>query len=162
MTRTTCEREDHTTAAVLSGPVSAEVVAHARECAACSEILLVTEFLRENQTLAAHKRPTLPDASAIWHKAQQRATQEAVRRALRPIRFMKIIAIFAFLASPWLRFLVPIGRDSFSSLSRSFDFNLSLAPRMWPSTTSQLAILLGFAAATILLSLSSWYMVRQE
>jgi hypothetical protein len=82
--------------------------------------------------------------------------------ALRPIRFMKIIAIVAFLVSPWLRFLLPIGRDLFSSWTRNLDFNLSLAPRIWPGATTQVAILLSFAAATILLSLSSWYMVRQE
>ena len=137
-------------------------MAHAHECAACAEILLVTEFLREDKTLAASERTTLPDASAIWHKAHRRATQQAVHRALRPIRVMKIIAIVAFLASPWLRFLLPIVRELFSSWARNFDFNFSLAPRIWPATTSQVAILLGFAGATILLSLSSWYMVRQE
>jgi len=162
MTRTICEREDHTSARVLSGTVSAEITSHARECTVCADILLVSDFLGEDKALGANERTALPDARAIWHKAQLRATQEAMRAALRPIRFMKIIAIVAFLASPWLRALLPIGTECVLSWTRNLDFNLSLAPRIWPATPSQVAILLGFAAATILLSLSSWYMVRQE
>lgn len=162
MTRTICEREDHTSAAVLSGTVKAEITSHARACTVCADILLVSDFLREDKALAANQRTALPDAGAIWHKAQRRATQEAVGAALRPIRFMKIIAIVAFLASPWLRGLLGIGREIVSSCTRNLNFNLSLAPRIWPATPTQVAILLGFAAATILLSLSSWYMVRQE
>jgi hypothetical protein len=75
---------------------------------------------------------------------------------------MRIIAIVAFLSLPWLRFILPIGRQLFSSWTRNLDFNLVLSPQIWPASTTQLAILLGFAAATILLSLSSWYLVRQE
>ena len=162
MTPTICEREHHTTAAVLSGTVNAEITSHASECAVCADILLVSNFLCEDQTVAARDRTSLPDAGQIWHKAQQRATQQAVRAALRPIRFMKIIAVVTFFVSPWLRFLLPIGREFFSSWTRNLDFNVSLTPKILPATATQLPILLGFAAATMVLSLSSWYMVRQD
>ena len=162
MTRTICEREDHTSAAVLSGTVDAKITSHAEQCTVCADILLVTEFLREDKALAASQCTALPNPGAIWHKAQLRATQEAVSRALRHIRFMRIIAIVAFLSLPWLRFILPIGRQLISSWTRNLDFNLVLSPKIWPTTTTQLAILLGFAAATILLSLSCWYLVRQE
>lgn len=162
MTRTICEREDNTSAAVLSGTVNAEIVSHARECPVCADILLVSEFLREDKALAVSECIALPNPGAIWHKAQLRATQYLIRRALRPIRFMKIVAIVAFLSLPWLRSLLPTARELISSWTQNLDFNLDLAPRIWPATTTQLAILLGFAAATILLSLSSWYLVRQD
>lgn len=162
MTRTTCEQEDHTLAAVLSGTVNAEITSHAEQCTVCADILLVTDFLREDRALAAGEGATLPNPGTIWHKAQLRATEELMSRALRPIRFMKIIAIVAFLTLPWLRSLLPIARELVSSWTRNLDFNLEFAPRIWPVSTTQVAILLGFAAATILLSLSSWYLVRQE
>ena len=162
MTTTICEREDHTSAAVLSGTVNAEITSHAKRCTVCTHILLVSEFLLEGKALAASECTALPNPGAIWHKAQMRATQEAVSRALRPILFMRIIAIVAFLSLPWLRFILPIGRELTSSWTRNLDLNLVLSPKIWPATTTQLAILLGFAAATILLSLSSWYLVCQE
>ena len=162
MTRTICGREDHTSAAVLSGTVNAEITSHAKQCTVCADILLVTEFLREDKALAANECTALPNPGAIRHKAQLRATQEAVSRALRPIHFMRIIAIVAFLSLPWLRFILRIARQLISSWTPNLDFNLVLSPKIWPTTTTQLAILLGFAAATILLSLSCWYLVRQE
>lgn len=162
MTRTICEREDHTTAAVLSGTVNSEITSHAKDCPVCADILLLSGLLREDQALGTSECTTLPDAHAIWHKAAMRAAQEAVRVALRPIRLMKIIAIGAFLSLLWLRSLLPIGRELVSSWARNLDLNLTLPPRIWPATTTQLSMFLGVAAATILLSLSSWYLVRQE
>ena len=162
MTRTICQHEDHTSAAVLRGTVNAEITIHARQCRVCADILLVGNLLREDHAVLPQEYAVLPDAGAIWHKAGLRATQQALHVALRPIRFMKIIAIIALLSSPWLRFLLPLGKELFSSLMRNLDFSLPLAPRTWPATPSQVAILLGFAGATILLSVSSWYLVRQE
>jgi hypothetical protein len=161
MNQAICEREAQTAAAVHSGTVDHEIAAHAQQCLVCSDILLVNELLCENAALD-QQRTTLPDAGRIWQKAQSRANQQATLLALRPIRFMKIIAVVAFACSPWLRWLLPIGKELIASWSRNLDFNLSLASKIWPTTSSQAAILLGFAAATILLSLSSWYMVRQE
>jgi hypothetical protein len=161
MNQAICEREARTTAAVRSRTIDHEIAAHAQHCAVCSDILLVNEFLRENAALDQQRTP-LPDAGRIWQKAQSRANQQATRLALRPIRFMKIIAVVAFACSPWLRLLLPIGKELLAFWSRNLDLNFSLASKIWPTTSSQAAILLGFAAATILLSLSSWYMVRQE
>ena len=162
MNRTICAREDRTSAAALSGTVDAEITSHAQQCSICLDILLVSEFLREDSTGAAHERPPLPNAGLIWQRAWLQANQEAVRLALRPIRFMKIIAVVAVVCSPALGWLLPIAKELLSSWSLNLDVNVSFARSIWPTTTSQVTILLGFAAATILLSLSSWYMVRQE
>jgi hypothetical protein len=162
MNRVFCEREDQTAAAIRSGAVHDEIASHARHCPACSDILLVSEFLREDCALADHEQTALPDPSHIWQKARLRSRQEAVRLAMRPIRFMKIIAIVAFACSPWLRLLLPIGREFAASWSKAFDLNLAFVSKVWPAAANQAAILLSFGAATILLSLSSWYMLRQE
>lgn len=161
MNRVICEREDQTAAAIRSGAIDDEAASHAQHCPACSDILLVSDFLRDDGALADHEQTALPDASHIWQKARLRAQQEAVRLATRPIRFMKIIAIAAFACSPWLR-LLPIGRELSASWSRAFDFNFAVVSKVWPAEANQAAILLGFGAATILLSLSSWYMLRQK
>ena len=162
MNRVICEREDQTAAAIRSGAIDDETASHAQHCPACSDILLVSEFLREDCVLADHEQTALPNASHIWQRARSQAQQEAVRLAMRPIRFMKIISIVAFACSPWLRLLLPIGRELAASWSRAFDFNFAFVSKVWPTAANQAAVLLGFGAATILLSLSSWYMLRQE
>jgi len=162
MSRVICEREDQTVAAIRSGAIDDETASHAQRCPACSDILLVSEFLREDGALADHEQTALPDASHIWEKARLRAQQEAVRLALRPIRFMKIIAIAAFACSPWLRLLLPIGREFVASWSRAFDFNFAFVLRVWPASTNEAVMLLGSSGTIILLALSSWYILRQE
>jgi hypothetical protein len=162
MNRVICEREDQTAAAIRNGAIDDETASHVQHCPACSDILLVGEFLREDGPPADHEQTALPDASHIWQEGRLRAHQEAVRLAIRPIRFMKIIAIVAFAFSPWLRLLLPIGRELAASWSKAFDLNLAFVSKVWPPAANQAAILLVFGAATILLSLSSWYMLRQE
>jgi hypothetical protein len=161
MNRSICEREDQTTAAVRSGTIPPEIASHARQCATCADILLVTVFLRQGGTLAEHEQITMPDAGLIWKTAQSRATQEAMRLALRPIRFMKIIAVIAFACSPWLRLLMPIGRQ-LTSWSPTLDFDFAFASRLWPVMASESTILLASTGTLVLLGLSSWYMLRQE
>jgi len=162
MNRTICEREEKTTAAVYGCTIDLDITAHAQQCPVCADILLISEFLPRNVTLADQEQTALPDAGLIWQKARSRANQEAVRLALRPIRFMKIIAIVAFAASPLLRLLLPLGRGLKASWSRTIDVNFAFVPKLWPPAPNQTAILLGFIAATIFLTLSSWYIVRQE
>jgi predicted anti-sigma-YlaC factor YlaD len=164
MKRAICEKEDQISAAIRSGQktIGPEIAAHAQHCPACSETLLVAEFLQTNVALADHERATLPDPRPIWQKARRQATQQAVRVALRPIRFMKIIAIVAFACSPWLRWLLPIGRELAASCSKAFDLNLTFVSRPWPVTANEAMLLLGLSGTILILGLSSWFMLRQE
>jgi hypothetical protein len=162
MNRSFCEREDQTAAAVRAGTIDPEIASHARQCAACAEVALVTEFLRDGDTLAEHEQIPMPDAGLIWAKANLRATQEVVRMVLRPIRFMKIIAVIAFACSPWLRLVLPVVRQPSSSWSRALDFNVAFAPKLWPVMANDSTILLASTSTLVLLGLSSWYMLRQE
>lgn len=162
MNRAFCAREDETAAATRTGTIAPEIASHARQCAACAEILFVTEFFQEEASLRDHEQLTMPDAGLIWKNAQSRATQESVRLALRPIRFMKIIAVIAFASSPLFRMLLPIGRHLFSSWSGALDFNIGSPLRLWPTMANESAILLASTATLILIGLSSWFMLRQE
>lgn len=156
-----CPREEQTFAAIRSSTISPEIAAHAQRCPACSEVLLVAEFLQKTAALTDHERAALPDPAFIWQKARRQATQQAVRVALRPIRFMKIIAILAFACSPWLRFVLPAARELAASWSKAFDFNLAFFSMPWP-IANDAALLLGLSGTILLLGLSSWYMLRQE
>ena len=162
MTRHSCEREDQTVAAVLSGTPDDEIVRHSRQCAACSEILLVAGFMKKNNASSDPERATLPDPGFIWREARSRAHREALRVALRPIRFMKVMAGVAFMCSPWLRLFLPIGRSLANLWSRVFDSSLVFLSKTSLSTPAEVTILIGFSGTLILLGLSSWYMLREE
>jgi len=157
-----CQREDQTAAAVRNATVDRETALHAQQCPACSEILLVAEFLCDRSTLTDRERTVLPDVAPIWKQAQTRAGREALRLALRPIRFMKIIAVVALFAVSWLGSHLPATSEWMGSWMGNLNPDLISIPRIWPASAYQAEILLGFAAATVLLTLGSWYMVRQE
>lgn len=156
-----CEREQQTASAILDGTIPPEIAAHAERCLACSEIMLVAQFLRTN-ALSDQERTAVPDPQRIWHKAQHEARQQALRKALRPIRFMKFAACVAFACSPWLRWLLPLGQELSASWSKAFDFNLASISRPWPATATEATLLFGLSGTIILLALSSWFMLREE
>ena len=162
MNRAICEREDQTAAAVRSGIMDPEIASHARQCRVCADVLLVTELLREGGALTDHEQIPMPDAGLIWQNAQSRATQESMSLALRPIRFMKIIAVVAFACSPWLRLQLPLVRQLASSWSPTLDLNFAFTSRLWPVLANESTILLASTGTVVLLGLSSWYMLRQE
>ena len=162
MNRAICEWEEKTAAAIDCGTIDEEVASHAEHCPVCSEILLLSDTLRATAALTRHELSALPDPARIWQKARRQAVDDAVRKALRPILFMKIVAVGAFAASPWLRWLLPIARKLASSWWKTFDLNLAFAPKIWPVDVNQAVIFLGCSGTILLLGLSSWYMLREE
>jgi hypothetical protein len=162
MNRRSCKREEQTSAAIVSGLVDPEIVAHAQGCSACSDILLIGAFLRNESTLADQERIALPSPELIWRKAQHRATQRAVRLALRPIRVMTVLACIAFACSPWLRLVLPIFQDLTSSSAQFLGTHLVSVFRIWPGAVNEAMMLLGASGTMVLLGLSSWLMLRQE
>jgi len=162
MNQAFCEKERQTAAAVRSGTIDRDTALHAQTCAVCSDIWLVSKFLNEDCALADQERTAVPDPTYIWQKVRLRANKEALRIALRPIRYMKVLACVAFACSPWLRLLLPIGREFAASWSRILDSNLASAGKLWPPMANESTVLLGVVGTIILLGLSSWYMLRQE
>jgi hypothetical protein len=162
MNRKICEREEQTSAAVLHGAIDPEIAPHAQRCTACSDILLVGEFLRNEGSLADGEQNAVPDPGLIWRKAQQRAAQRAVRLAVRPIRIMTALACLAFVCSPWLRLLLPIAQSLATSFSRTLDSNLFFSSRTWHTALNQSALLPGVFGTILLLGMGSWLMLREE
>jgi hypothetical protein len=155
-----CEKEHQVVAALCCGSPDAAILDHARSCAVCSEVLLVTEFLRESGQLATHELSTLPDAALIWRKAQASAREKALTRATLPIQIARICAyVVAVLAAPWLIFA---SRPLWPRMSDLWPIPLSSADRLWFSALNESSLLLATAGAIICLGLSSWYMLREE
>jgi hypothetical protein len=91
----------------------------------------------------------------VWRRAEILAKQQAIAKATRPIRIARICAcVAAFVALPWL---APALLNSMPALTR----NLSTMDRTFSAVLTS-TTLLGAAASLILISLSSWYVLRQE
>ena len=157
-----CEREAETSAAARSGILDQAISRHAENCPACSDILLVTGLFHQTMSLAEHEPSTLPPPDLIWRQARLEARQEVLRLAMRPIRLMKIVALIAFACSPWLRLMIPIGREVFIAGTRTLDSALVLLSNISLSTSTEATILLGLSGMVLLLGLSSWFMLREQ
>lgn len=157
-----CEREAETSAAALSGILDQAISRHAENCPACSDILLVSGLFHQTIALAESEPSALPPPDWIWRQARLEARQEVLRLAVRPIRLMKIVALIAFACSPWLRLMMPIGRELFIAGSRTVDSALVLLSDISLSTSTETTILLGLSGVVLLLGLSSWYVLREE
>ena len=162
MNRRSCEREEQTSAAMVSGVIDPEFVAHAKHCNDCANILLVGEFLRSDSTLAERECTALSSPDIIWRRAQQRATQRAVRLALRPIRWMTVLACVAFACAPWLGLVLPLARDLTSSWREGLDSNFLALSRMCLVAPNEPLILLAVSGTMFILALSSWLILREQ
>jgi hypothetical protein len=154
-----CEKEEQVVAALRSGPPDAAVLDHARECAVCSEVLLVSESLRQDAALADHELTTLPDAGLIWQAAQARAREKALAKATLPIRIMRTCATaLGILAAPWiaLEFLHPSVWISTSNIAR-----VAAGDGTWLGVFTG-TTLLGMTATLACIALGSWYMLREK
>ena len=153
-----CEKEQEVIAALTGSLHDAEILNHARECAVCSEVLLVGEFLRGGAQLAPREIENLPDATLVWRKAQAMALEKALARATLPIRVVRIVACVAgIFAAP---LLLHQSHWLWPGLTDMSLRHLSSASRLWPSGSNELALLLAMTGAIFLIGLSSWCMLR--
>jgi hypothetical protein len=158
MNKQYCEKEQEVAAAPAGGARDAEILNHARECAVCSQVLLVREFLREGAQLVPHEIENLPDAALVWRKAQAMVREKALVRATMPIRAIRIVACAAgVFATP---LLVLQSRSLWPGLTDVLLGHLSSASRLWLSGSNELALLLAVTGAILCIGLSSWYILQ--
>jgi len=157
MNPNSCTREAEVIAALVDGKLPDELQAHAGVCEVCSEIVQVTHVLvQEVAPPLAEVRP--PDAAVVWRRAQSVAREQAIAKATQPIRIARIATLVAAAISlPWL-ILSP--RNSSSWIS---DFTAHLkSVDMSFSSAATGTILLGAIGSLFLITLSSWFVLRQE
>jgi hypothetical protein len=147
-----CDKEQEVAAALAGGASDPAILDHARNCAVCSEILLLAEFLREAAQLAPHEIENLPDATLVWRKAQAMAREKALARATLPIRVVRTAACAAgVLAAP---LLLLESQRLWPSLTNAWLAHLSSA------SSNEPVLLLAITGAILSIALSSWYILR--
>jgi hypothetical protein len=148
-----CEKEQAVVAALLAGALPDDLLSHVKVCEVCTEVAQVSRALSQEVAPSADEL-RLPDPSLVWKRAEALAKQQAIAKATRPIRIARICAcVAALVALPWL---APIFLNSMPAL----EHHLWTMDRTFSALTS--TILLGAGASLILISLSSWYVLRQE
>ncbi len=154
-----CEKEQSVVAVLRGGSRDPAILAHARNCPVCSEVMLVTEFLREETNLVQHELNTLPDAALIWRKAEALAREKALARATLPIRITRISAFaVALFAALWL---ILESRQPGSWAADLWPRHLSFTI-LWPWNLKEPALLIALTSTLICFGLSSWYMLRED
>lgn len=71
-----------------------ELRAHVASCEDCHSLAVTAQALMSEHD-AAYAEARVPPSAAVWHRAQLRAREEALRTATRPIAFVQGVA-FAF------------------------------------------------------------------
>jgi hypothetical protein len=152
-----CEKEQAIVGALYSGTLEPELLAHAASCPVCSDVLLVADNLQKD-SVSLESVLHVPDAAVIWKRAQTQAKEQAIAKAMLPIRVARVCTcVFAFVAA--LRLVVEVSNHP--------TWLADLGLRNSPATESWLAAFngtttAGLAAAIVFLGLSSWYMLRQN
>jgi hypothetical protein len=100
MRLTFCPRESEALALVGIGQwphrAEPELLGQVAGCASCAEAIDVASALAEIEEGEA-RRP-LPDAAAVWQRAQWQARHDAVRRAARPVLTVQAVLAIAIVA----------------------------------------------------------------
>jgi hypothetical protein len=151
-----CEKEHAIIEASQQGALTPELLVHVGHCQVCREVLSVSEVLQaEAVSLDKNLRP--PDALLIWHRAQQKARQDAIAKATLPIRIAIVCAVIVAIAFlPWL-----------ASYVKELSLKVSVLKSVPSLNTNWLAIFSGtnglaLAAAFIFIGLSSWFVLWEK
>jgi len=118
MNRTWCERESDTVQALRSGLFSPELRDHVLSCAVCTEARAAAQVML--QTASFLRESELPAASLVWRRAQARKREIDLKRATRPLIFMRALgAVYVALSVAW--FLHYLWRPNFTELLSSWN-----------------------------------------
>lgn len=151
-----CARESEVIAAMLNGALPHDLHTHANTCEVCSEVVKVTGALLHEVAPSTEVRP--PDASVVWRRAQSAAREQAIAKATQPIRIARICTVVAAaVALLWLA----LGSPKFTLWIPDFTRQIP-ALELSLSSAATGTILLGAIGSVLLVTLSSWYMLRQE
>jgi hypothetical protein len=114
MNRRWCERESDAVEAVRTGLLAAELREHVLSCAICTEAQAVAQvMLRAASVWAGEGKP--PAADLAWRRVEARRREIALRRATRPLIFMRTLSVgYAALSVAW--FLHYLWRAGFVEL----------------------------------------------
>ena len=154
MTIAQCEHDAAVARAAATGPLPAELAAHAAGCGVCADTALVATALRA-EAIAAAREPA-PDPGAIWVAARRDARRQAAARAALPITVMTRAALAAGAATTAVAAirLWPTVAESFAAFARTLNAPAAPAPGGPTLAFFSLAVVASLAAALALFE--SW------
>lgn len=119
MNRSGCERESDVVLAARTGLLSPELRDHVLSCTICAETQAVARVML--QAASFQSRGIEPPAvDLVWRRAEMRKKEIALRRAARPLIFMRALgAVYAGLSIAW--FLHYLWRSNFTELLSSWN-----------------------------------------
>jgi hypothetical protein len=119
MNRNRCEREIEVVDALRSGVWNAELSGHVGSCAVCAETKRVAgSLLQYASVLKVESEPAM--ANRIWRRAQAQRQEMILKRATRPLIFMRTISLGCVAAfAAWL--LRGFSHPGYGELLRGWD-----------------------------------------
>jgi hypothetical protein len=144
-----CERESEVTAALRAGLWTEELRGHLRSCASCAETERVASALLLSAA-AMGELHELPAADLVWRRARVGMQEEALKRAMRPLIFMRRVS-FGCVAGFAVWVAWELWRSGFSGY-RQF------LPGMNFVATGAAGV--GVAIALLLMGVGSWYLLH--
>jgi hypothetical protein len=122
------------------GALSPELLEHVRSCPVCAETQVVARMMLQAASLrnAAHE---VPDAGRVWRRVEARKREIALRRAARPLLFMRILSV-ACLTFSAVWFLRYFRRPSLMELFSGWNV-LASESALFAALIAVLAIVIG-------------------
>jgi hypothetical protein len=144
---TPCEKEFEIASALRAGALSAELIDHIRICPSCAETERVAgALLRSASSIAAPP----PHVALVWRNAELRRQEAALRRATRPLIFMRALSIACTLAfAVWILLSLPRILPQYRTVLPTF-------------TVATQASMLGAGFAVVLVALGAWFLLRDS
>jgi len=129
MSAVTCPREDELLDALGAGFVGAELDAHVRECASCSELRLVTSALLDERATAIAEAPVPASGTMLWRMKMRRRQelQAAARRSLLVGQAVTVAVAIALIVVLFGEDIAGGVRELFATIRLSTPLALALA-----------------------------------
>jgi hypothetical protein len=146
MSRRWCERESDVVEAVRRGCFSDELRGHVGSCAVCAETRPVAQMLLQSASLLGAEDAAC-GAGVVWRLAEARKREIALKRAVRPLIFMRAMSVvYLVVTAGWL--LYSFWRSG--SMERVSRWGVLKDETAW----------VGVAIAALAIAVGAWYLLR--
>jgi hypothetical protein len=167
-----CTYEDDVLSAVSTGRwperADADLRAHVQQCAICRDVVAAAVAFAEDAELTGYETAPLPDAGAVWLRAQLKARAEATRIAERPITVAQAIAFASMVgflgalfgaASPWLQAAL---KWTGTSIARLDPRGIPVPTGLWTVMVEHAGITALVVGALMVMPLAVYWAMREN
>jgi hypothetical protein len=140
-----------------------ELRAHVQGCAVCTDLVQVAGALLADHDIA-YRDARIPSSGLVWWRAQLRAREEDARAAARPIAFIQGVAasVAVWLIVTVVRAIPSETLDGWKHWIGGFVPGSAALAAAGTTATLPLVVLLGLAAAILLVPLAIYFAVNED